>query len=370
MSYKYINKLIITNIDKSVDELFPKLIIDDKFILKKYTKLTIDKICIKFGFKREPDYYNQWLQNNNQDIKAVILLHLPFLDSVKDDGKVLSNLTNFSNIIVNNSSYKLNKNILKTPRHELINKELYYSNIAIDYISYDQDILLNGYSEKRNMINNKFYLIDKTLDIIANKLYINWVNIQPLNLNNYKESQIYIDTINNINLLQNTGKIDINNASIDISNYYNVFRNFIYEDLKNIKWTIYNRNISIDKGYYYIQIIDKIFNINQILEYERFDLLNKEKKMKFTNLYKSVINKLYNNNNILKNINFEYDVLESLMKFMVSNDKDNNFNDLVFEKFKAKQKYDEINDTKEDPNDNNNNDDNEIENEEINHRFI
>ena len=62
---------------------------NDKIIYLDHCK-TSDKICIKFNFQKENDYYNQWLQNNNQDIKAVILLHLPFLDSVKDDGKVLN----------------------------------------------------------------------------------------------------------------------------------------------------------------------------------------------------------------------------------------------------------------------------------------
>ena len=350
-NYNYINDLIISNIKKTVKNIFPSLNSNDVNYLFRLTCKTIDKICIKFNFQKESNYYNQWLQNNNQDIKAVILLHLPFLDSVKDDGKVFKSLTNLSNIIVNNNSNQLIKTDLKKTRQEMLKKELYYSNISIDLLDDSKDIILDSNQQIYSILYQKFLIINKTLDIVANKLYINWVNLQPLNLNNYKESKIFKETTENfIKIIDNPINISSikENSSLDVSNYYGTIRNYIYNDLKKIKWMIYCRNIDMNNGYYFIQILGKMFDLKQILEKESYNILIDNDKLNFNVKYNSILKNLRSGSKIINDnsISFtlERDVLKAFFKFMVSNDNTNNFNDNVYNIFREKQENEELED--------------------------
>lgn len=357
-NYIYINDMIIKNIEKSVKKTFPKLISEDQNYLFKLTCRTIDKICVKFNFKKEDKYYQQWLQNNNQDIVAILIMHLPFLDSVKDDGNVYKSLTNLSRIMVNNSSKKLTKSNLKETRQEMLKKELYYSNISIDYLDDKEDVILDANEKKYSMLYQKFLIISKTLDIVANKLYINWVNLQPLNMDNYETSQIYIDTLNNFES-NDPNDINYNNSSLDMSNYYNIIRNYIYNDLKKIKWMIYCRNVDQNNGFYFIQILGKMFDLELILKYNNYNLLISNEKERFDLNFKSIIKNIISEKKIIKDnsisLNLERDVLKAFFKFMVSNDNSNNFNDNVYEVFREKQENEELEDNERYQNISNNN---------------
>ena len=76
----FVNEQFMLIIKTTVTNFFPKLDKDDQNILIILTTFIIDIISMKYGFKTNNNiYYEQWTQNNNRDIKGVILLLLPFI---------------------------------------------------------------------------------------------------------------------------------------------------------------------------------------------------------------------------------------------------------------------------------------------------
>jgi hypothetical protein len=92
---------------------------------------------------------------------------------------------------------------LKLVRHtNFIAPDVEYGNMGIGLIKPNtilkftkQDKLLNLYVDNEKLIykviHHNFIGLLQTLEITNGKTYINWVNISPLNLSNYRESGIY-----------------------------------------------------------------------------------------------------------------------------------------------------------------------------------
>tara|TARA_B110000908_G_C10266319_1_gene464341 strand:+ start:2138 stop:7012 length:4875 start_codon:yes stop_codon:yes gene_type:complete len=359
--FGFINEEIKINIIKSIKSTFPLLKESDKNLLFIVTSRVIDIISLKFGFDKLDTAHMQWLNNNNMDIISIILILLPFLDDIKDNGKVFSSLTSLSQILVNNDTNIIKSDILNKSRVEVIKKELYYSNFSINLTALNEDNLFNyDYANKRfyanasdknikMMLINKFFTLIESIKLITGKLYVNWINIVPLIKNNYKNEMMYKNTIikynkvqeefknnitnilryqelylnNEISLLKERGCFEYSN-NISLMNYPNTLSNFCYESLKNIKWMIYCRNFDKDNGIYYIQILDKLLNLGDMMKYSYYDLPIKN-KTRFDKQYSNLLKKLSNNDIIINDISRElqYTVLKTLIIFLVSNKKFN-----------------------------------------------
>jgi hypothetical protein len=126
-------------------------------------------------------------------------------------------------------------------REDILSTHFEFGNMGIGLIpdidKYDSDLLkLYDNNEKLiyNIIFNNFIGLLQTLEIMNGKYYINWVNIVPLNLTNYKESHIYKETIE---FLKNDNKLTliINSQPLNtyyglwIGDFYNVLRHKFYE---------------------------------------------------------------------------------------------------------------------------------------------
>ena len=120
--YYYIDKDIMDNIILSIDELFPILNLQDKSFLLKLSARIIDFTSLKFNFNNIPESKQQWLINDNKDIKSIILSLLPFLDNTKDDGNVLKSMTSFRQMLINNEGNIIDSSSLKKPRTEMMKK--------------------------------------------------------------------------------------------------------------------------------------------------------------------------------------------------------------------------------------------------------
>ena len=77
------------------------------------------------------------------------------------------------------------------------------------------------------IIDENFKAINQTLTIMNGKYYVNWINIQPLSLDNYQNSRLYTDTIENFERIDEIAyETDTLDGGIWLGNYYNVIRNF------------------------------------------------------------------------------------------------------------------------------------------------
>ena len=97
---------------------------------------------------------------------------------------------------------------------------------------------------------------------------------------------------------------------LEHANLYYVFRNFIYRDIKKIKWTIFCENTTLDNGYYFIQKLNQYFNLDSILQFPSYYLLPDNIKNKIDNQYNNMIS-----------IEKIYYVLKPIMYHIVSHNK-------------------------------------------------
>lgn len=280
---------------------FIKLNKNDLEILSEICFFLIIRIKNLFNIN-EKDLLFQFSKNNNQDIKALTLLFLPYLND--EETKLYDNITNLNQIIC---SQKLKNDVLEYERTQIIKDHFKYSTMGLSFIS-DEGKIEDDIIYK--VIYNKLISLINTLSIINGKFYINWINITPLTLDTYKSSYIYKQTSNDINntinnYLNGVNSLDYN--GLYIGEFYNVYRNIYYEDIKKIKWIIFTYFFN-DQKIYLLQYLHSILDINKIIQNTSFNDLNIEDKIKFTNG--------------LKNINLsttEYLIWKNFIVFFVNN---------------------------------------------------
>ena len=305
------NDIFQNTIKKTIRDFFPNLNKDDIHILEVLTIFTIGFISFKYGFEKEDKYYYQWEQNNGSDIKGVILLLIPFIDD-KDNSFLLKKLTDLNQLLYSKLDNKILNNILDLNRDKILSTHFKFGNMGIGLLpsnSNNKDVLLDLYPEGEKLIykvmKDNFYGLLQTLDIINGKSYVNWVNIEPLNLNNYTESKIFKRTFNyiyddNSTIINSLKSIDIDYGGLWLGDFYNVIRIKYYEEAKKVKWLFfpYERNETDCK--YLINILHEMINLEDIInqEYNNYDDLDEYEQLEFKGNVEKILYKLNDNINI------------------------------------------------------------------------
>jgi len=261
--YKFINNQeFIIFINNTIKTFFPSLIEADINILQVLTTFMIDHISFKYSFDNQNDiYYSQWEQNNGGDIKGVVLLLLPFIND-----NLLKNLTNLSHLLYS-SDGNIDEKILNYEREKILLTHFKYGNMGLGLINEASRNEILNLEPNDKLINkiiiDNFYGLLQTLEIINGKSYINWINIQPLNINNYSESNLFKNTRNYINKLSFGEKI-LNSIDLDynglwLGDIYNTLHVKYYEEAKKIKWLIYPYEFSKTEYKYLINILNRLY---------------------------------------------------------------------------------------------------------------
>jgi len=369
IKHKFVDESLKKNIYYVVRTFFSSLNDKDLIALQILTTFTVDLISFKYNFDpNDINYINQWTQNANRDIKGVILLLLPFIDD-KDNGYLLQKIQDLNHLLYAYNGEFIPKNVLDLEREQIKSTYFEYGNMGIGLIKNNimQNKLLKLYDfndEKLiyKVIHHNFIGLLQTLEIINGKTYINWVNISPLNLDNYMTSKIYENTLNRMDefkLIINTDKFVesvsdnlINYAGLWFGDIYNILRTKYYEDVKKIKWLFFAYEPSDSIQIYLIQGLNKMFDINKIInnEYNSYDDISQIEKTLFNKKVNNVIETLINNNNITGDIRLDYEILKYTLIYLFSNYSNKN-SFVKYQKFKINS----ISDTNND--DENNNDD-------------
>ncbi len=227
------NLKIIINI--RINEKFKKLNIDHKNILKKYLFKTCILTNVYFHFDK---FIEQLTINNCQDIFSLMNLLLPYYE-LNNSGDI----TTFDEIFKNTNDMS---GILQ-------------STYFVDHSDYTSS---SDYLEK--YFQNSLKAIENTFKKISSKLLPNWLNIFPITIDNYTNSyyyknisnlvsqkkfvlnsdtqkikQSYIEYIVDNSLLLEEQNIE-NNFILGYDNLYGTIYNFLFNDIKTIKWMIYD----------------------------------------------------------------------------------------------------------------------------------
>jgi hypothetical protein len=330
---KFINDNFKLYIINTINNFFPLLNEQDKYILNILTIYLIDLICYKYHFKNELKYYDQWKQNNNRDIKSTLLLLLPFIDD-KNNNKLLNNLTDLNHLLYSKNEQNISNSLLNIKRDESLFDEYFkFGNMGIGLLDENNNtnILLNLYDDNNDkliykIIYHNFLGLLQSLEIMNGKYYVNWINIVPYNLNNYYTSTFFTITEQTVTSFKdNINKKILSNLLLNynglwIGDYYNILKIKFYEDLKKIKWLIFPYETKTEK-YYLINKLNNLLDLDFIIScnYNNYYELSENEKLIFIKKCKLIDITIDNN----------YEIIKYLLIYLINNNNNNIFNNYI-----------------------------------------
>ena len=315
-------------------------------------------------------FLSQLSMNNNQDIFGIINLYFPYLND-KDNMKNQKNMKTIRNVIESK-----NENLQTSNKFDVCN--YFYDH---SYIKDIEKIQKNDLSNIHFKIKNKlldnfdsnyksdilFFILD-LIDRVRYKLYINWINVFPITLENYKNTLLYQNSFKNINdtkqnLIFGFGEnipsgiffksfMDINNQDcyniidkyfskyleikssyiqnlftnvitsssiytnlyygINLEDIYNTFVYDFYYSIIDYKWLIYELVVN-DKNILYIQMLHDILDLDTIIDDDILILTDSNKK-KFNNNLSNYIRAISNNLSIK---DYSHESLETVFIYLL-----------------------------------------------------
>jgi hypothetical protein len=293
----FVNSQFKSRIDNNVIfRIFPKLNSQQFNLLSQLITETIDIIAIKFNFdlKERHLYEQQFEQNDHRDIKAILQLLLPYIG--KED---LSNLTDLKELYINKVPGTLTNINLGKPSYE-------YTNLQYGRCLRTPEGAVEIQFKEEHLKHN-FYLLKKTISEMANKLYVNWIDILPININEAGPIPLLMETqkglaensITEYDPLVENAQI-ANYRGISIDEIYNTVSNFLYHDIKNIKWLIYDIKIG-NSLLPYIIVWNELLGLKEALDQVSWSLLTVDKQQQFRESFRNIVDKAkkgISNNNI------------------------------------------------------------------------
>ena len=306
-------------------QLFPLLNMDDATYLAKLLAILICEICMTFCFDIKNNfslYHNQFKQNNYIDSKGLLLLLLPFIN---ESSGPMRTITSIKNIYHQRDENNINANINK------VSPVYKYSNFQYGRFNRKTSNNVPEYTELvfiKKFIQHNFILLKKTLKIISNKLYINWINTRPYSTNSFHKTLLYKNTMTaikdksyfNYTIYDEESKPGgaTKRQVLYIGDYYNTLVNYLYHKIKNQKWTIYTiYDATTLKPY--ISVLASILPINGTVNNVSWLNLTIKERDDFTHSWKHLLSALDNNINLLGIEQFK--IKQILFKFIYSFDK-------------------------------------------------
>lgn len=320
-----------------IKKTFPNLNDYEAGMILKYFLRLIDIISYSFEIRLSTEiklFLEKLRSEDYKDSKGILNLLLPFINSDSDKSKIYS----MNDIYI--KKYKMVNINEQEPKYEFSNIQ-YGRCIRNDNI---EEILFEEEHLKQN-----FYLLINTIRNISKKLYVNWINVFPrlddevimiyMKMNDkYLSLKEYVNnnrnnrnnndyTTNLLNSIGDTMMIDMDDNvddeylvkdlySLQFDDVYEVCSNFLYYEIKNIKWLIYDVYandhiipIIIYLKLYFGEIIDYAANGKNWLD------INESLKLNFSNLWKMMIKGNININNILISDNENKKIIRSIIIF-------------------------------------------------------
>ena len=329
----------ITNI--VIPSIFPSLNKTDIKILSEYTIKLINIISYYFQFDIEnkyDDYVHQFIQNDYQDIRLLVLCLLPYINTNSDKKQIYS----FNDIYIKK----------KTPAD--INKkepEYMFSNLQFNRCIRKT----NEYQERQFMyedLEQNYNLIIESIQACSNKLCVNWINILPYTIKDYFKTKLYVNTItkqiNKELKYHDHRKEKYNNLAGDeyiyIGHIYNEIVD-LYYSIEKWKWIILNLPTQHGNIITVTQFLQKLFkkteiiNITTFLQLPKWTSLTDEQKNIFIKQFDILKN--YTANNISPE--FTHDTYKYFINAFISG-----FDHSYYKRMAKEEKYIPDNDLEND----------------------
>lgn len=219
--------------DKVVKGLFLNLSGTESTFMVEQLLVILEHMIKRFLIE-DDQFFKKLLENNYLDAKALLLLLLPFIDD-DDYNTKKNNITSLRQLYISkippkdNSPININK---MQPKYIYCN------------VQYGRCIRGNSITEKEfdmSHILHNVELLKETINITANRMYVNWLHVVPLA--DYSTSKLYNVTVGQwANMFNNTNLSmdDINNfEGFYIGHFYDTIVNYLYVHVLPFRWLMY-----------------------------------------------------------------------------------------------------------------------------------
>lgn len=277
-----------------VNRTFPNLISQQQEMLHKYIYGIVQMIATSFDFYSDKNNFIKKIkQNSFEDLRWLLTYLLPYINqNVKKMSEIqdLNDLYTLRYDLTNNNNSNIEDINFVSPKYV-------YSNIQYGR-SIRDNIGTNGSKSLKfneSHIEQNYYLLLNTILTMRNKLYINWIDVLPFRMDNYKSSSLYKNTYNTIkdcNLhifdvvidypikkaksRETIDRMNLLLKGMNIEDIYNTISLDLYESIVKYKWMIFDIDVTINSQIKIIpllHILDSIFDTNVIKNNVDWDLL-------------------------------------------------------------------------------------------------
>jgi hypothetical protein len=286
-----------------ITPMFPVLNMDHKKLLANGLETIIDVIAITFNLlNNKNNFMHQLKQNNYRDCKGLLLLLLPYISEEHDPEK--------------NELYSLDQLYTKKKSDIDINKfspKYIYTNIQYGRCDRSNPNMIKEimFSEK-HFQQNLILLVD-TIRHISNKLYINWIDVLPIPINKLTSLSMYKGLVRNFTLgtFDDWNPMDMHKLKLEninglyVGTVYEIITNYLYHNVKYVKWLIYDISIDGVKSQFPIYfILHFIFTLTINIYKGFYNQLPDDDRNSFNNDHEYLLNALKDGRNIkLSNVN-------------------------------------------------------------------
>lgn len=244
-----------------INSFFPALRTEDKNLLLDGIIKIINFIYIKNGFhhnsknskKNQNLLWNQLKQNKLLDLRALLAIMLPFINDNETDDKKrrLKKLEDLYLEVDDKGAF-----VYTNQQYNRCIRSSYENQIVVLYRPFIKDYF-----------DHHLQLLLMSIEYVSNKLYVNWVDVLPMKMNEFTKSQLYLDTVDKItgsNKMVNLINHYLDpNPGISYQDFYNVMSNHLYEQIKDHKWLIYDIIIQ-NELVSYITYLESQFDFKKI----------------------------------------------------------------------------------------------------------
>jgi len=158
----------------------------------------------------------------------------------------------------------------------------------------------------KSHLEHNFLLLLDTVKNISNKLFVNWVNILPVDgtPETYKKKKLYTETdkalregnlpiwepLYNINPAEVAGNLPGRNYSgVPIDDIYNVLSCYLYHNIYTHKWMLYETIDREKRIIPYVILLNKILGFDSYKQEGWWSSLGSDKKLAFTRKWKEFV---------------------------------------------------------------------------------
>lgn len=302
-----------------IETMFPILAKSDQQLILLWLTRLINFICIKFNLTEKKDpFWNRLIHNDMLDLRAIIGMMLPFInDNANDDNK--HSLKRLEDIYLDFDTTTL---------------KYKYSNMQYNRaVRTDKGIIRRIF--KKEYFENHMQLLLMSVESVANKLHVNWLDILPvpleeslnnkeslrgdpqerplagliqrsladgLPINNYQKTEIYQKTVEKMkdNQVILINKYIDGRGGISYQDMYNVITNHLYHEIKDYKWLIFELKMT-NGNKPVINYLETIFDLDLFWEKKLWSQISDNDRSSFTTAW---TNLLKNKSNVAGYMNY------------------------------------------------------------------